>query len=76
MLLAAPNFLQKEDSTIEKARSVFKQLIESDPAHWSPVEHMATPIVDTSYDGITHIDKYGNKWSGNLKGWLQWRQLL
>lgn len=42
----------------------------------SPVEHQATPIVDTSYEGITHIDKYGNKWSGNLKGWLQWRQLL
>jgi thymidylate synthase ThyX len=67
---------RKEDSTIEKARNVFKQLIESDPSHFSPVEHMATPIVGTSYDGITHIDKYGNKWSGNLKGWLQWRQLL
>ena len=67
---------RKEDSTIEKARSIFKQLIESDPRHASPVEYQATPIVDTSYDGITHIDKYGNKWSGNLKGWLQWRQLL
>ena len=27
-------------------------------------------------DGITHMDKHGNLWSGNLKGFIQHRQLI
>jgi len=26
--------------------------------------------------GVTHVDKNGNLWSGNLKGWVQHRQLI
>jgi hypothetical protein len=27
-------------------------------------------------DGVTHIDRNGNKWSGQLKHWIQYRQLI
>jgi hypothetical protein len=27
-------------------------------------------------DGVTHIDRLGNKWSGQLKHWIQYRQLI
>lgn len=27
-------------------------------------------------DGVTHLDKKGNFWSGNFRGWLQHRQLI
>lgn len=56
----------------------------------TPVEHdnvldrmshlMATQAItqDTHMweDGVTHIDVIGKFWSGNLKGWVQHRQLL
>lgn len=49
--------------------------------HMSPFEHVATPIRQDSFNvhaeaGITHIDRYDNLWSGNLRGWIQYRQLL
>ena len=49
--------------------------------HMSPFEHQATPMRPESFnvhaeDGITHIDKYDNLWSGNFRGFLQYRQLL
>lgn len=31
---------------------------------------------DTWQEGITHVDRNGNFWSGNFKGWLQHRQLI
>ena len=52
-----------------------------DPVHLSPLEHQGTPI---DYDseglyidnGVTHMDKDDNEWSGNFRGWIQYRQLL
>lgn len=29
-----------------------------------------------SKDGVTHLDKHGQYWSGNFRGWTQHRQLL
>jgi hypothetical protein len=57
---------------------IYKRLVESKPPHLSPVEHQATPMVQYNLDsdGVTHMDKYKNLWSGNLKGWTQYRQLL
>lgn len=48
--------------------------------HESPLEHCGKaprPIDDISSweDGVTHVDQYGNYWSGNFKGWIQYRQL-
>lgn len=57
----------------------------NDPVHLSPLEHQATPMeimkntdridINSINDGITHFDRYGNAWSGNFKGWIQYRQL-
>lgn len=70
---------RKNDGSLEKASVVFDRLINSVPVHASPVEHIATPIVDSEafeIEGITHLDKHGQLWSGNLRGWVQFRQLI
>lgn len=76
---------RKNDDNIDKARKIYKQLIESTPAHASPVEHQGTPM-PTRYatgeysrdwpEGISHQDRDGNYWSGNFKGWIQFRKLI
>lgn len=71
---------RKNDDSLEKAHKIFHQLIESVPAHASPVEHQATPM-DYNWPrewqpGTTHIDRNGDLWSGNLRGWIQFRKLI
>ena len=51
--------------------------------HMSPFEHIATPMnfaKDTFElaweNGVTHKDRDNNFWSGNLRGFIQYRQLL
>lgn len=61
-----------------------KVFTKDDPIHASPTEHQATPMKYTlGYDatafeepGVTHIDRDGYTWSGNFRGWIQYRQLL
>lgn len=76
---------RKNDDTLEKATKIYKQLIESTPAHASPVEHQATPMdLDTymNYEpetwehGVSHVSANGDLWSGNLRGWIQHRKLI
>jgi thymidylate synthase ThyX len=67
----------------EKDIKLHDQLLES--KHFSPFEHIAK-CMDASIrkigptnlrkEGITHIDTDANLWSGNLKGWIQYRQLV
>lgn len=76
------------DDTLEKAKRIYERLVESKPVHASPFEHQASPMVNTDtttiepwqgllqHKGVTHLDKDGNYWSGNLKGWVQHRQLI
>lgn len=71
------------DDSIEKARKVYQRLVESTPVHASPFEHCASPMKEPQQtdkylweDGMTHMDRDGNMWSGNLKGWIQYRQLI
>jgi len=74
------------DDSIEKARDIFKRLVESKPVHASPFEHQATPInwsqdadgtfVHSWERGITHQDRFNDPWSGNFQGWIQHRQLI
>lgn len=76
---------RKSDTSLEKAETIYKRLIESEPCHASPVEHQAS-VMDFSYAlagdsntwpvGITHIDRDGIFWSGNFRGWVQYRQLV
>lgn len=44
--------------------------------HMSPFEHQASPIFTELDKGVTHHDTFGFPWSGNFKGWIQYRQLL
>lgn len=71
---------RKSDDTLEKAKNIFDRLVNSSPPHASPVEHQATPMwIDQSIEwepGITHMDRQGQFWSGNFRGWIQFRQLL
>lgn len=72
------------DDSLEKARDIYKRLIETRPVHASPFEHQATVMVtpdnpfDSSLwdDGITHVKRDGSLWSGNFCGWVQNRQLI
>lgn len=76
---------RKSDTSLEKAETIYKRLIESEPCHASPVEHQAA-VIDFSYAlagdsntwpvGVTHIDRDGIFWSGNFRGWVQYRQLV
>ncbi len=75
---------RKNDDSLEKAKAIFNKLINSVPQHASPVEHQATPMKHNNVGwgnqiwekGITHCDRLGQFWSGNLKGWVQYRQLI
>ena len=70
---------RKSDDSFEKAKKIYQQLIESQPCHASPVEHQATPMFrpDSFADlGTTHIDRKNQAWSGNLRGWVQFRKLI
>jgi len=72
------------DPSLEKAEKIYQRLVESEPVHASPFEHQATPMgVITQgtlphgcQDGVTHVDRNGNYWSGNFRGWIQNRQLI
>lgn len=77
-------------SNLQTDSKLYNTLIESEPVHASPCEHIGSPMitgpilfteVETEANGVwekgvTHLDRYGNFWSGNLKNWIQYRQLL
>ncbi len=80
------------DFSLDKAQRIYKKLVEDRPVHASPFEHQAIALwrdeditIKTVNgisgglkfpDGITHIDRDLNLWSGNLRGWVQHRQLI
>jgi len=73
---------RKNDETLEKALVIYDRLVDTKPVHASPFEHQATPMLRISdnqvgwEDGVTHLDKHGDLWSGNFKGFIQHRQLI
>jgi thymidylate synthase ThyX len=76
---------RKNDDSYDKAFKIYDQLINSDPAHASPVEHQATPMnidsmcrfePETWEPGVTHVSANSDLWSGNLRGWIQHRKLI
>ena len=80
---AAQTSYRKLDNSLEKAEDIYKKLIESKPCHASPVEHscmaiakMENPMDYFNIKGITHVDRNGIPWSGNLHGVVQYRQLI
>lgn len=73
---------RKSDTSLEKAETIYKRLIESEPCHASPVEHQALSVEGmlnergTWIAGVTHIDRRADFWSGNFRTWIQHRQLI
>lgn len=74
------------DQSLEKARRIYDQMANARPMHASPFEHQAKDILLPSDieevipknlpKGVTSVDRYGNWWSGNLRGWVQYRNLI
>lgn len=83
---------RKQDTSLEKAQSLLGKLFNGDVVHASPAEHIATPLVtyqtvgekimnvpmriDSWEKGVTHMDRNMELWSGNLRGFIQYRQLI
>lgn len=80
------------DYSLTKAENIYKTLVEDEPVHASPFEHQAIAMSNSddvfvmmsssrgrqlSFPaGITHLDRNRELWSGNLRGWVQHRQLI
>lgn len=79
---AAQVSYRKTDGSLEKAQLVYDRLVHSTPVHASPFEHCAMCFGsfedENGYwiDGITHVNREGVYFSGNLRDWIQYRQLL
>ena len=81
---------RKLDTSLEKAEDIYEKLVKSEPVHASAFEHCAKVMktdkwpqyispdvwIDVEEEGITHADRDGFYWSGNFKGWIQYRQLI
>lgn len=83
---AAQMSYRKADDSIEKAKLVYDRLFGGAKPHMSPTEHqgqvMGMPtfgtcnIHDMWPEGYSHMDRNGYFWSGNLKGFVQYRKIL
>ena len=79
---AAQVSYRKTDGSLEKAQMVYDRLVNSTPVHASPFEHCAMCFDEAVdfygdwIDGITHVNRDGVCFSGNLRDWIQYRQLL
>ena len=76
---AAQVSYRRLDDSIEKAEKIYRMLVAAEPPHFSPFEHQATPMpLQPSFAqvGVTHMDSRENYWSGNFRGWVQYRQIL
>lgn len=79
---------RKLDQTTEKAETVRERLLGGPKPHASPYEHQGTPMKNPKAGqdyilspahwekGVTSMDRNRTFLSGNLKGWLQFRQLI
>lgn len=66
---------RKLDTSLEKAELIYQKLVESEPVHASAFEHVAQCAGRGSV-GWTHEDAGYTMWSGNFRGWVQYRQLI
>jgi hypothetical protein len=77
------------DYGLGKCREVYDRLVGDERKHASAFEHQGSPMktvkamgqgyfippVCWEY-GVSHMDKEYNLWSGNLKGWIQYRKTI
>lgn len=80
---------RNEGYGLAKSVEVFDKLLGSDKKHASAFEHVATPMKEccqmedvnthkphTWESGVSHMDNNYNLWSGNFKGWVQYRKTI
>lgn len=79
---------RKHDETLDKADDILGKLFNGDVVHASPAEHIATPMKTNSIvgcwefepkkwqQGVTHVTRDGYLWSAQLRGFIQYRQLI
>jgi hypothetical protein len=74
---------RKNDGSLEKAEDIFDRLVNSERVHASPTEHQATPVRPRTnpmnyftVEGIFAFNKNLEPLSGNLKWFVQYRQLI
>lgn len=85
---AAVSF-RNNDYGLEKSCEVWERLVGDERKHSSACEHQAKvmqpvnlgeendhALPETWEDGVSHADRNGNLWSGNLKGFVQLRKLI
>lgn len=83
---AAQVSYRRMNDTPEKALEIYDKLFSGSKLHLSPTEHQATPIGIMNLseigvtrlwpNGVTHMDRNYVLHSGNLTGWIQFRQTL
>jgi thymidylate synthase ThyX len=79
---------RNEGYDLAKSLEVYDRLVGSERKHASAFEHQASPMkishavlgadhFPTHWEmGISHMDRDGAFWSGNLCGWIQYRKLI
>lgn len=76
---------RKENTSVEKAKELRTMFLDADRVHASPFEHQARPMSEDELsfsvfsdwpEGVTHIDRKLNSWSGNFKNFIQYRQTV
>ena len=80
---AAVSF-RNTDYGVEKSKEVYQRLVGDDRKHGSALEHPAKvmsrcqdPFNTDGWDnGVSHVDKHGNLWSGNFQGFVQLRKTI
>jgi hypothetical protein len=82
---------RKLNGSKEKAIEIFTKLFSGPKPHMSPTEHQGCVMENEKFSleemqlntgvpkfaiGVSHMDRNLNYWSGNLKGFIQYRKLL
>lgn len=74
---------RKLDQSEDAIERIFNRLINDDILHGSAFAHtakcMSSGVGSHPYyweDGVSHMTKGGELWSGQYKGWIQYRKLL
>ena len=84
----AQSSYRKLDDSIEKAKVVYDKLFGGSKPHYSPTESQGRVMQGQKANlvqrvfpsllevGVSHMDRTAQLWSGNLKGFVQYRKLL
>lgn len=68
------------NSTFEQDFALYQRLVQAQPIHASPAEHQAKALEATKvildFDTGHYTESTNNDWSGNFRGWTQFRKTL